>query len=51
MEDLGLAGKMTLKEPYSAGRMLYSTCSVLEELHNIRKTGAIITFQNTNRNS
>jgi hypothetical protein len=51
VEDLGLAGKMALKEPYSVGRMLYSTGSVLEGLHSIRKTGAIITFQNINRNN
>jgi hypothetical protein len=51
VEDLCLAGKMTLKEPYSAGRVLCSTGSVLKGLHNIRKIGAIRTFENTNRNT
>jgi hypothetical protein len=51
MEDLGLAGKIILKEPYRAGRVLYSTGSVVERLHNNPKTGAIRTFNNISRNN
>jgi hypothetical protein len=50
MEDLGLAVKMVLKETYRAGRVLYSTGSVVEGLHNSPKSGAIRTF-NISRNS
>jgi len=49
MEDLGLAVKMILKEPYRAGRMLYSTGSVVEGLHNSPKSGAKRTFNNISR--
>ena len=51
MEDLGLAGKMILKEPHRAGRVLYSAGLVVEGLHNNPETGAIRSFNNTSRNS
>jgi hypothetical protein len=49
VEESGLAGQMILKEPYSAGRVLCSTGSVVEGLHNIPKTGVIRTFKNISR--
>jgi hypothetical protein len=51
MEDLGLAGKMILKEPDREGRVLYSTGSVVEGLHNDLRTRALNTFNNIRRNS
>jgi hypothetical protein len=46
MKDLGLAGKIILKEPYRADRVLHSTGSVVEGLHNNPKTGAIRILNN-----
>jgi hypothetical protein len=42
---------MILKEPYRAGRVLYSTGSAVEGPHNNPKSGAIRTFNNISRNS
>jgi hypothetical protein len=50
MEDLGLAGKMILKAPYRTDRVLYSTGSVVEGLHNNPKTGGIRILNNISRN-
>jgi len=51
MEDLGLAGNMILKEPCRADRVLYSTGSGVEGLHNNPKTGAIRILNNISRNN